>query len=144
MRRPRRSISFRHARRDGSPTWFIEKRRIARECLCSRSNSKWKLHTKQAALYLDHGHSKRVNICFLGVITPFDDLWSRPPRRVNVLTCSGSDRIQVSSENGGAETRNARTRGVVNYIHKHVGLTGRQYGETAIGTTTHCFEVSVN
>ena len=60
------------------------------------------------------------------------------------MNCSGPHGIRVSSDSGGAEIRNARARGVANYIYKYVDLTRRQYGEAAIGTATHHFEVSVN
>ena len=62
MCRPRRTLSFQHSHQDHPICFQITKRNIAGEYLCSRRNSKWKPHTKQAALYLDHDHSKRVNI----------------------------------------------------------------------------------
>ena len=54
--------------------------------------------------------------------------------------------IKVLSDNGGAEARNARARGVCIFsdVHEYVFLTGRQCGQSRFETITYRLEASMN
>ena len=74
--------------------------------------------------YLDHDHRERENVGRFGTFSSIADLWGRPSRAEAALIRSAPYRIQVSSDLGETEIRDAYLTGV---FHKDVGLVGRRY-----------------
>ena len=90
------------------------------EAAVSRNNAYFRPFT----MYLDHDHSKRVNIRFLAGILSVNDFWSRPSRSVNVLACLTPYGIEVLRHGSDSKIRNTCMRDVVNNFHKYVHLVG--------------------
>ena len=69
--------------------------------------------------YLDHDHSERKHVTFLGVFLINHDLWSSPPYSLAVMVWSALYGVQIFSDHGKAEVRDTS---VTRVIHKDICL----------------------
>jgi len=63
--------------------------------------------------YLNHDHRERENVRFLAICPFIQEFWRSPSHGVAVLSWGASDGIQVLSDFGKAEVRDAGFAGAV-------------------------------